>query len=259
MNELFIETNAFRTDIKAWGGGAFSLIPSPDNVDPTSFWWGKGITFNDRDCAGAGSHNACETAPKCEPINTPVVKQSPFTVYSNLSCDVEQGLDASVLNSLLYKTPFVMSRELEFAPSRVPSGFDNPSIVSVSTSVSPTAYDLVTAVSNLVFNRDKNGIPFSYILLPSWLQPYWGDAPVSTDNYRLVFLPGYQGLEPGTGNDPNVGEAWITAVSNVEYLVTEPEVYSAFDQRENIFNFYAKRQGIIRFSVCDVYSILVGV
>ena len=35
-------------------------------------------------------------------------------------------------------------------------------------------------------------------------------------------------------------------------------VSSAFDQVHNVFNFYAKRQAILRFSVCNVLSILVG-
>lgn len=264
MKELFTEVPAFKTDIKSWGGGAFGLIPSPSGVDASSYWWGNGIIFNDRDCAGAGSHNACEIDPKCDPGETSIVKQTPFTIYTNLQCDVDEGLDDAVLNALLYKTPWVLSGELETAPSRasivtpLPSTVTNPGIVDISIPVSVNSYDIVTAVSNLVFNRDANEMPFSIILLPSWMEVLWGDRPKTTENYRLVFLPGWQGLEPVTGNEPAVGTGWITALSNVEYLVDEPKISSAFDQTKNLYTFYAKRQGILRFSVCNVYSILVG-
>ena len=128
MKELFTETAAFKTNVKAWGDGAFGLIPAPVGVDPASYWWGQGIVFNDRDCAGAGSHNACNVDPKCDPVVTPVVRQSPFTVYSNLQCDTEEGVSDAVLNAVLYKTPWVLSRELETAPSRITTGFTDPEI-----------------------------------------------------------------------------------------------------------------------------------
>lgn len=258
MKELFTETAAFKTNVKTWGDGAFGLIPSPEGVDPASYWWRQGIVFNDRDCAGAGSHNACNTAPKCDPVDTSVVRQSPFTVYSNLSCGTEEGVGDAVLNALLYKTPWVLSRELETAPSRVTTGLTDPAVVDVALPVSSNTYDIFTAVQNLIFNRDKNGVPFSLILAPAWMEVLWEDRPRSGSNYTIVFLPGWQGLEPVTGASPAVGFGWITAVSNVEYVVSDPMVSTVFNQVTNTYDFWAKRQAILRFSVCNVLSILVG-